>query len=401
MNFPALLGDDVCGAAGTAANLRCDGTWYTLALVSTPSKPVAARAPRLTPTAAPGPRSASPPPRPTIRAVAERADVAISTVSRVINGGRVSDAVRRRVSKAIQELDYTPSIAAQSLVGRRTGCIGLVVNSTQSPWFTQILLGVEEALAPSRKSVVIGSLMLSGEYDSSTVSAWIQERRVDGLVVVRHSLRDQALLDAAHQAQLPVVLIAPDLTAPCSFAVRSNNLQAGRLAAHHLAELGHRRLAFAGGPRESIDTRMRLAGAQEALTEFGAQLPEDHIWYGRDYAPQAGIAFARRFTQLPAEQRPTGVILGNDSIAIGFMRELLVSGYQLPQQVSVVGFDGTPDGERFWPALTTVRQRTREMAAHACRALLQTLASPDTPIATATEYPVELVVRESTLQLSD
>ena len=358
----------------------------------------AAAGPRSARGAGSGPRSAPPQARPTIRAVAERADVAISTVSRVINGGRVSDGVRRRVSKAIQDLGYAPSIAAQSLVGRRTGCIGLVVNSTQSPWFTQILLGVEEALAPSRKSVVIGSLMLSGEYDDSTVSAWIQERRVDGLVVVRHSLRDQTLLDAAHQAQLPVVLIAPDLTAPCSFAVRSNNLQAGRLAAQHLAELGHRRLAFAGGPRESIDTRMRLAGAREALSEFDTKLPEERIWYGHDYGPQTGIAFARRFKQLPTEQRPTGVIAGNDPIAIGFMRELLASDYRLPQEVSVVGFDGTPDGERFWPALTTVRQQTRQMAAHACRALLQTLASPNAPIATSTEYPVELVVRESTRQ---
>lgn len=318
----------------------------------------------------------------------------------MVNGGRVSDAVRRRVSKAIQELGYAPSIAAQSLVGRRTGCIGLVVNSTQSRWFTQILLGVEEALAPSRKSVVIGSLMLTGQYDDSTVRAWIQERRVDGLVVVRHSLRDQALLDAAHQAQLPVVLIAPDLAAPCSFAVRSNNLQAGRLAAQHLVNFGHRRIAFAGGPRESIDTRMRLAGVQEALSELDAPLPDERIWYGQDYGPQTGVAFAQRLMQLPPESRPTALILGNDPIALGLMRELLASGYHLPQQLSVVGFDGTPDGEQFWPALTTVRQQTRQMAAHACRALLQTLTSPDAPIATSTEYPVELVVRESTLRYS-
>ena len=88
--------------------------------------------------------------RPTIKVVAERAQVAISTVSHVLNGGVASDAARTRVQLAVRELGYAPSIAAQSLVTRRSGCVGLAVNSSQSPWFSQILAGLEESLAPSR-----------------------------------------------------------------------------------------------------------------------------------------------------------------------------------------------------------------------------------------------------------
>src|SRR5262245_12166751 len=203
------------------------------------------------------------PAKPTIRAVAELADVAISTVSRVVNGGRASEVIRRRVQRAIDELGYTPSIAAQSLVLRRTGCIGLAVNRSTSPWFSQILSGIEQALAPSRKSVLLASMMLRGNYDPAAVFAWIAEGRVDGLILVRYSRRDRPLIEAAQRARLPLVLIAPDVAAPADFTVRCNNFEAGGLVAQHLVQLGHRRVAFAGGPKESFDTRQRLEGLRE------------------------------------------------------------------------------------------------------------------------------------------
>src|SRR5690606_39151079 len=121
--------------------------------------------------------------RPTIKAVATHAGVGVSTVSRVVNGGRTSEAVRQRVLASIAELGYTPSVAAQALVTGRTGTVGLAINTTQSSWFGQILAGVEEALLPGRMSVLLASLMLSGSYDASAVLAWIQERRVDGLIL--------------------------------------------------------------------------------------------------------------------------------------------------------------------------------------------------------------------------
>lgn len=334
--------------------------------------------------------------KPTIRVVAERAEVAISTVSRVVNGGRVSDPIRRRVQRAINDLGYSPSIAAQSLVTRRAGCIGLAVNSTQSPWFSQILLGVEESLAPSRKSVLLGSMMLHGEYDPAAVAAWIQDRRVDGLILVRYSVRDEPLVGAAKRAGLPVVLIAPDVTAPADFTVRCDNSKAGRLVAEHLVGLGHEHIAFAGGPRESFDTRQRLAGLADGLSERGIKLAPEHIWFGPGYSRDAGMAYAGEYLALPVAERPTAVVLGNDPMALGFMRTILRHGVKVPSHVSVVGFDGTPDGEQCWPGLTTVLQPTRRMAADACRALLDHIEAPGDRQVTAHEYGVEMLVREST-----
>jgi len=317
-------------------------------------------------------------------------------VSRVVNGGKASEAVKRKVQKAIDELGYAPSIAAQSLVSRRTGCIGLAVNSTQSAWFSEILAGIEEALAPSQKSVLLSSLMLNGHYDASAVQGWITARRVDGLVFVRHSQRGQVLLDAAEQAGLPVVLIAPDLEDCSHFSVRSNNAQAGRLAANHLLDLGHERIAFAGGPRQSADSRMRRVGVEEALHERGLTLARENVWFGPAYGHEAGVQYARQFLETPKEQRASAVVLGNDAMALGFLREVLSQGLQVPRDVSIVGFDGTPDGGRCFPGLTTVQQPTRRMAADACRTLLDDIDDKAPPSDTSAHYPVLLIEREST-----
>ncbi len=335
------------------------------------------------------------PGKPTIKAVAERAGVAISTVSRVVNGGAASKLAKERVSAAIAELGYTPSVAAQSLVSRRAGCIGLAVNSSQSPWFNQILLGVEEALAPSRKSVLLASTMLNGRYDAGAVLSWIQQRRVDGLIIVRYSRREEPLLKAATRAGLPTVLIAPDLTAPSEFIVRCNNIDAGHLAGQHLLDLGHERIAFAGGPRDSIDTQDRLTGLTQTLVKAGAPEPAD-IWFGRHYSVDDGEEYANVYLQMPKKQRPSAVVLGNDPMALGFMRTLLHAGEQIPESASVVGFDGTSDGAVFWPGLTTVVQPTQRMAARACDALLDAIEDDNQERGASLEYAVELVVRQST-----
>ncbi len=314
----------------------------------------------------------------------------------MLNGGRVSAASRERVHRAVSELGYSPSVAAQSLVTRRVGCVGLVAQSSQSPWFGQILAGIEEALANSRSSVLLTSMMAGQGYDPSVVEQWIRTRRVDGLLIVSYGERDVPLLQAAQAAGLPVALIAPELPEQADLAVRSDNVDAGRLAASHLLELGHRQFAFAGGPRSSADTRNRLRGFEERLAEEGVQLPPEGRWYAQAYGWEGGAAFGREFLSRPRSQWPTAVVAGNDPAALGFIRTLLAAGVSVPGDVSVVGFDGTPDGEQFFPGLTTVSQPTRQMAEHACRGLLGIVGAAAAVERKDREYPVELLVREST-----
>jgi LacI family transcriptional regulator, galactose operon repressor len=330
--------------------------------------------------------------------VADRADVAISTVSRVVNGGHTSEAIRRRVQRAIEELGYSPSVTARSLVTRRTGCLGVAVASTQSAWFSQVLAGVEETLTTCRTSLLLASTTLHGHYDPSVVAGWIGERRVDGLILVRYSARDQELYASAAAKGIPTVLIAPDAEVDAALVVRSNNLDAGRIVARHLAELGHRRIGFGGGPEESLDTRERLRGLSQALQELGIELAPEHVRFGSSYTRETGIDSARWFLELDSRQRPTAMVLGNDAIALAFMRGMLQRGVQVPRDVSVVGFDGIPDGEQCWPGLTTVIQPTRRMSRDACRSLLRRVEDAAAEAERLIEYDVSLLARESTAE---
>lgn len=343
------------------------------------------------------PRRELPGAKPTIRVVAERAEVAISTVSRVLNGGQVSEVLRRRVQGVIEELAYSPSIAARALVRGKTGSIGVVVHSGESLWFSQVLSGIERALGPSRKSVLLASTMLEGHYDPEAVLAWITEGRVDGLILARYSQRDRLLIEAAARAGLPTVLIAPNVIAPDDFTVRYDNLRAGRLVAKHLADLSHRRIAFAGGPEESLDTSQRLEGLQEGLAAYGLTIASQDIWFGPSYARAAGVEYADLFLARSPSARPSAVVLGNDPMALGFMRTVLKDGVRVPAEVSVVGFDGTPDGGQCWPGLTTVQQPTQRMAMAACQALLDSVERRQPEVRTRLpEFAGEILVREST-----
>jgi LacI family transcriptional regulator len=122
---------------------------------------------------------------------------------------------------------------------------------------------------------------------------------------------------------------------------------------------------------------------------------DDH-WFGPSFTPEAGIEYAQRFLAERAKQRASAVVLGNDAMALGFMRVVLQYGLRIPEDVSVVGFDGVPEGALAWPGLTTVVQPTRAMAASACRSLLEAIEKETKSAATSLEYGVELVIREST-----
>ena len=119
-------------------------------------------------------------------------------------------------------------------------------------------------------------------------------------------------------------------------------------------------------------------------------------WFGKSFSPEAGFDFAKRFLAERPERRPSAVVLGNDVMALGFLRAVSQCGVKIPDHVSVVGFDGTPDGGLSWPGLTTVVQPTRTMARDVCHALLQIIGQRTQGRATVIDYDIELLVREST-----
>jgi LacI family transcriptional regulator len=330
--------------------------------------------------------------KPTIGDVAGQAGVSVSTVSRFLNGHYVSPAAKKRIAKVITALGYSRSRNARNLSLGRTGSIGIVVDSTLDLWFTQLLAGIEEELAAHDASLMLASLDLRGHYDAGMVHEWIRDKRVDGLILAKPRRRERPLLQRAVEARIPVVSVAPDEVVSRIPVVRCNNIAAGGAVADHLADLRHRRIGFAGGPVHSLDSRHRLKGLECRWKQLGLSLDQRHIWHCKSYEAQAGIDLARILLTRPLDI--TALVMGNDALALGFMRVALQRGIRVPEDLSVVGFDNVPEGAFVWPGLTTAAQPMREMGRTACRLLFEskTAGAEVYP----PEYPMPLVVREST-----
>jgi len=329
--------------------------------------------------------------KPTIRVVAAKAGVAVSTVSRYLNDDSVSPRMKARLSQVIESLRYKPSRTARNLSLGLKGCIGVVVDSIQDPWFTQLLTGMEEELQSRDTSLMLLSLELRDTYDPTIAFEWVDERRVDGLIIAKCHRRDKALVNAAIDAHVPMVAVAPDGRLPNVAVLRADNIAAGRALGAHLAELGHKRVAFAGGPQVSVESRHRLQGLREELGKRGVQMQANDICFCASYEADEGAAFADRFLSRPP--RPTAVVLGNDALAIGFSRAAQQRGVRIPDDLSIAGFDGIPEGARSWPSLTTMAQPMREMGRDACRQLFAAMTGAEE---TTVQYSMTLVAREST-----
>jgi LacI family transcriptional regulator len=330
-----------------------------------------------------------------ITEVARHAKVSKSTVSRVLNGGYASATVKGRVARVIEKLSYSPWTTARNFSLGRTGCFGLVMEDSQNAWITTILGGIEEELTSKHISLLVASLVLRGTYDATTVLSWIHERRVDGLIFARPGRRERPLVEAAAKAKVSLALIAADVSFRSGVVLRSNNADAGREVAEHLYGLGHRRIAFVGGPAESLDTQQRYRGLLEGLASHKIKLNASNVIFAPRYHREEGGAYARKWLQLSRSRAPTAVVLANDYMALEFIRVLAIEGLTVPAEVSVVGFDDIPAASVAFPGLTTVRQPMRAMGVAASRALLGALAGERIERAVI-GFPMELVVRQST-----
>jgi len=333
--------------------------------------------------------------KPTIAVVAAQAGVAVSTVSRFLNGHYVSPEVRARLAQVIETLGYSRSWTARNLSLGRRGSIGVVVDSIEDPWFVQVLLGIEEELASRDSSLMLASLELLGRYDPALVFGWIREHRIDGMILAKTQRRDRPIVHASLQAKLPVVVVAPDERLPDVQVLNCNNVEAGGMIADHLADLGHTRIAFAGGPAHSLDSRHRLRGLREGLARRRLRLDPSLIYSCGGWAIETGTTFARSLLGRPLPM--TAIVFANDALALGFLRVAHERGVRVPQDVSVAGFDGLTLGALSWPSLTTVAQPIRDMGRVACRRLFEAIAAPGK--VEQIQFRMTLLPRESSARI--
>ncbi|WP_223693848.1 LacI family DNA-binding transcriptional regulator [Leifsonia poae] len=328
----------------------------------------------------------------TIIDVANRAGVAISSVSSALNGRPgVSEATRERIVQVANELGFVPSLHGKSLSGKRSYTVGLVVQRDPEvleldPFFGGFIAGVEEAIDPRGYALVLQVGARPAEilqrYRKLTA-----DRRVDGIFMLDLEV-DDPRIPLVQELELPAVAVNPDDDFPLP-AVRQDADGGVRATVQHLVGLGHRRIGYVGGRAQLIHSVQRERAWRGALLEVGLEpgpvIPGDFSYIGGAAAATAMLAL---------DEPPTAVMCANDLSAMGFIARAEDLGIDVPGGLSVAGFDDIRLGTYVRPALTTVRTAPREIGRESGRLLINLIEGHDvgdTRIADA-----ELVVRDST-----
>jgi len=314
--------------------------------------------------------------RASMREVADLADVAISSVSRVLSGHPdVSAEMRDRVLAAVAELDYEPDFLAQSLRRGATLSVGYVVGDIANPLIATITHGAEAAL----RSAGYSMLLMNSENDPDLDAAHIrffQARRVDGMILSLASDRAQSTIDTIAQVDVPVVLIDRDLPVELHASIVRNDHRSGmRSAVDHLLDLGHRRIALITGGLDLWPVRERLAGMAAAVAARG--IPDETVSLIGSLSAEHGEASTEQLlTMVP---RPTAIIAGGNQVLAGCVRALVRHGTRIPEDVSLVTCDEVDLSELHSPPIASVSRDTLQLGRVAAELLLERVAGTAGP----------------------
>lgn len=335
-------------------------------------------------------------PKLTLAAVARRAGVSAPTVSKVINGRTdVSAETRARVISALAEAGYKSPRQRRAARADDTGppVIEILIGSLGSGYTTEILGGLLDYAAELGIETVVSTtsgLSAQRPTPEGRAQRMVEEGR-RGLLVVTAAVRDSQLR-AFLRREIPVVVIDPHNTPSNVVSVGATDWAGGKSATQHLIELGHRRIAFVGGA-VTVDCNLaRLHGYLAALMAAGIPVNEPYLIHG-EFLVEHGV---RGLTTLLAlSTPPTAIFAANDLIASGILAEARRRGVIIPQNLSVVGFDGSYLAEESVPRLTTVNQPLKAIARAALDSLLWQIEGKPF-VARRTELATKLIVRDST-----
>jgi len=325
---------------------------------------------------------------PSMAAVADAAGVSMQTVSRVARGfDNVSPDTRERVQQAMASLGYRPNRAARALRSGRFRTIGVIMFTLASFGNMRTLEAIADAAGAADFTITLLPMASRTEEGVRSAFSRLHEQAVDGVVIIIES----HVIDTAEVA-LPdgVPMVVVDSTGTTEHpAIDTDQTDGARLATQHLLDLGHDTVWHVAGPSSSYSAARRLAAWQTTLERAGRVVPPVfHGDWNTSSGYRAGLEIARR-------PEITAVFAANDQTALGILRACHELGRTVPESLSVVGFDDSPESDSFWPPLTTVHQSFDEVGRRAVSTLLAQIEGAPV-VATTDLVPVRLVERAST-----
>ena len=311
----------------------------------------------------------------TLKDVAEKAGVGLGTASRVLNNhAKVSEETRLAVMEAMQSLGYKPNNIARSLKRNATKKIGVIVTDITNPFYSDVVKGMEDQASKHGYSVLLSNM--DHRYEKlDAIATLMDEEKVEGIVYAGMCI-DEAGMNLFKTLGRPVVFVSmavlDQIDPDDSFvSINIDNEKAAYDATKYLLELGHRDIAMLAGYLHDPNAGLpRLLGYKRALEEAGLVVCKDRIFEG-DFAFQSG--YNNMKVLLSSKNRPTAVFAASDMMAMGAARAALEQGIQIPDELSIMGFDGLDNGAYFYPAITTIEQPRYDYGYMGLKILLEML----------------------------
>ena len=331
----------------------------------------------------------------TIRDVAEKAKVGIGTVSRVLNNHPyVSPDTRQRVLDAIKELNYTPNLIAKQLSSGRTHAIAVTLPFLTYPSFVERLRGVQTALADSNYVLVLYGAESASQRDVN-FSDLSQTTRIDGILIVSVPLSEENA-NAFLETNTPIVLV--DIFHPKFSRVFVDEVKGGMIATEHLIDLGHHKIAFISDllnpDFQFLAMRERYHGYQKALRDHEIPIRPDYHLEAPHGQYEAKL-LAEQLLQM--DDPPTAIFAGSDTQAIGVLNAAREMNIRVPEELSVIGYDGIRDAE--YLNLTTIEQPLFDSGVEGVNLLISEIENPSQEIHEI-RMPLKLHTRGTTAPLS-
>jgi LacI family transcriptional regulator len=328
-----------------------------------------------------------------IEDVAKKANVSISTVSRVINRRElVNVQTRERVEKVIRELRYRPNAFARGLMLRKSGIVGLVLPDLHGEFYSEIIRGANMQAREMGTNLLLSSA-LPGDDAQSWLAALGQRALLDGLAVMVSDTMASGIGPALAELGLPIVVLDGEIGGVEHDTVVIDQRQgAAAMMRHLLDDCGKQRIIFVGGLKTNIDTQARYKAYCDALKKSGHPVDKNDV-YHLDYTHESAYRLALEKVREWAGA-DSCVFAANDEMAAGIIAGAVEKDVDVPEDLAVVGFDDTRMAKMTKPLLTTVHVPMSNMGATAIELLCQRIAEPERK-ATTVSLPAELVVRDS------
>ncbi|WP_448375037.1 LacI family DNA-binding transcriptional regulator [Fervidobacterium sp.] len=333
----------------------------------------------------------------TIKDVAKRAGVSISTVSYVLNNtGKVSEETRQRVLKAVEELNYVPNSFAKGLKRQQYDLIALIVHEIKGPFYDSLVRGIQDVLHSFGYNLLIYCTLENRRQD---VDKFLNTGIIGGMIVMTPYVKNDEILKWSKE--LKIITLDRTLKERENTAIKSvriNNEKGTYELVKYLYDLGHRRIAFMKGPKDSLDARERYRGFTRAMNELKLEVREEDILEGNFTEDSGYIVMKEYLEKKKRRAMPTALLCANDEMAIGAMQAIKEKGLSIPTDISIAGFDDIELSSYVTPALTTVRRPMYQLGSLAAHMLLSLVQSKEDYVSNVV-LDVNIVIRESTAKV--